>query len=311
MIQENRTSLEAEILKTIAFFDLFDYPLTSFEIWQYLGIKTGLKEVLSSLENKDSCLYRALGRSNGFYFVSGRSQLCQHRQETCFRISSANKSALAAFKFLKLLSSVELLAVCNNFYYTPDSDIDVFVVTSRKRLWSTRLLVTLITHLMGRRRYGKKVVGRLCLSFYVSSESLNLEPLTLPDDPYFYYWLAFIEPLYDSNAFHSFWQANAWLASKLPNLKKAEPLAWQKLNPNKGFLADFRKHINSGLIGDLIEKLTRRLQKDRMSHNRSSLASQPDTRVVISDTVLKFHEGDRRELFLKRLQERWQQLLSL
>lgn len=312
MNPERPTSeLELSILKTIAFFDLFDYPLTDFEIWQYLDRSVGFFEVKKALESGRGRLMPALGSQEGFYFVRGRENLVRQRQLTYHRANQASARARSVFFWLRFLSGTRLLAVCNNFYYTPASDIDVFVVTASKRLWSTRFWLTLITHLSGHRRHGKKIINRLCLSFYVSEDAADLSALTLEDDPYFYYWLAFLEPLYHDGYLPEFWQANSWISAKLPNFVKADSLSWSKLPLSPNLYKLSRRRFYSGSWGGFWESLWRFWERRKMSLNRHSLASAPDTRVVISDTVLKFHEGDRRQTFAKRLAERLQSLSNI
>jgi hypothetical protein len=304
-----RGELIPEILKTIAFFDLFDYPLTAFEVWQYLGVKADLLEVQTLLESAPGQLGRALENYAGFYFAGGRSGLYEKRQLTNRRIVAANHKARRIFSVLRFLPGVKLLAVCNNFYYTPASDIDVFVVTQTGRLYLTRFWLTVITQLLGARRHGKKISGRLCLSFYVSAEAADLRPLTLPDDPYFYYWLAFLNPIYSQNYFKEFWQANSWLLDILPNLVKTEALGKERLNPPVGILSELLKRLFDSRLGDSGERFWRFWQKRKMAQARREPA--PLGGVVINDTVLKFHENDRRQIFAGNLQERWKSLLSL
>ena len=43
--------LEREILKTLAFYDVFEFPLTGFEIHKNLGVKAVFGEVLEVLDN--------------------------------------------------------------------------------------------------------------------------------------------------------------------------------------------------------------------------------------------------------------------
>jgi DNA polymerase III sliding clamp (beta) subunit (PCNA family) len=54
-----------------------------------------------------------------------------------------------------------------------------------------------------------------------------------------------------------------------------------------------------GMFGNLIEKVSRCVQKKKMSFNLNSIQNEKDARVVIKDDMLKFHENDRRELFKK------------
>lgn len=51
---------------------------------------------------------------------------------------------------------------------TPSSDIDFFVQVSRGRLYVTRLLATVLIHLLGVRRHGDQIAGRICLNWFAT-----------------------------------------------------------------------------------------------------------------------------------------------
>jgi hypothetical protein len=81
-----------------------------------------------------------------------------------------------------------------------DSDIDLFVVTSPRRLWTVRILMTLVFQLLGVRRYGKKIAGRLCLSFFSTTDGLDMSEIALDGgDPYLATWVKYLSPILDKN----------------------------------------------------------------------------------------------------------------
>ena len=61
------------------------------------------------------------------------------------------------------------------------------------------------------------------------------------------------------------------------------------------------------VVGRGIELLAKKIQLAKMSHNTTSAAKKIDTtEVVISDTMLKLHETDRRVLY----RDTWQRSCS-
>ena len=58
--------------------------------------------------------------------------------------------------------------------------------------------------------------------------------------------------------------------------------------------ANFFKNIQGvlfyGRVGDWLEKIAKKMQLKKMAKNTESLAKENDSRVIISDTMLKFHE---------------------
>ena len=57
-------NLEKAIAEVIAFFDLFDYPLTAFEIWRFCRIESKLAEIIIVLDNNnDAGFLKIIDRS--------------------------------------------------------------------------------------------------------------------------------------------------------------------------------------------------------------------------------------------------------
>jgi len=249
----------------------------------------------------------------GFYFLAGRHDILKSRNDFYNLANKKHKIATKAARILRFLPGVKMIAIGNNFYYHDTSDIDLFIVVAADRLWLLRSLITIIVHIIGLRRHGKKVVNRLCLSFYVSEKNENLSNLTLLEDPYFYYWLSFLIPLYQEPGYYQhFWEENKWLTEKLPNTSGLGlDYAW---NVRDNLFFRSVRRLLSGLIfsrfGATLEKVFKKIQLKKMAGNISSLAKEDDTRVIISDSVLKFHENDRREQFLNDLKKRYEEIFG-
>ncbi len=73
--------LSKKILLTVIYYDILDYPLTSFEIWKLLingnEEKYSLFDVIKALENDE--INRYIEEYRGFYFLSGRMKLVKER----------------------------------------------------------------------------------------------------------------------------------------------------------------------------------------------------------------------------------------
>lgn len=292
------------ILTSLAFFDIFDYPMTPLELWQYSDVKCKLEDVFLCLQSGE--LKGGVESKNGFYFFKGREEIVEKRMRQYNLVDQKFKIAIRAIKFLRFLNGVRMIAVCNNFSYSEGSDIDLFIIIRKGRMWLTRFLITILVHLLGVRRHGQKVANRICLSFYITDDNLNLEKITLPQDPYFYNWLIDLIPVYDDGVYAEFWQENSWLLDEKPNAQKKIVSTRRRIKDSS--FSDFWKSINlwwfDSFIGNLLEKLTKILQKKKMSHNLNSLAQENDSRVIISDQMLKFHEGDRREEYRREMESR-------
>ena len=83
-------------MQAIAFFDMFDYPLTPFEIWTFCGVKSELGEILEVLNGNSL----PLETKYGFYFLDNRSEIVDIRQR---RYNYANRKFKRALKIARFL----------------------------------------------------------------------------------------------------------------------------------------------------------------------------------------------------------------
>ena len=60
--------------------------------------------------------------------------------------------------------------------------------------------------------------------------------------------------------------------------------------------------------GDLIEAQAKGAQLAKMKMNYNSAQNIPDTRVIVSDSMLKFHENDRREEYREKWLEKCREI---
>ena len=309
-LSANFNNLEKAILKTLAFFDVFDYPLTLVEIykWLYQPDKSyQLFEISQALASPN--LEKAIAAEKSFYFLAGRQSLVNARLERYQIAEKKFKIAKKLIFWLRWLVFIEMIAVCNNAAYSnasQKSDVDFFIIVRQGRLWWSRLAVTLLATLLRLRRHGQKTTDRVCLSFYLADSHLNLADISLkPVDPYLVYWLATLAPVYDLDIYQRFIGANRWLTNYLPNFYGLA-LNQRRFVSDRGYLKfskGFDRLILGGLIGDWLEELARLIQLTRVKKYFGSAINQSDTKVVISQAMLKFHQTDRRSLY----RELWRQ----
>ena len=311
------TNLEQAILKTLAYFDIFDYPLTAVELYKWLYLpKTEsqkiyeLFDVIKALNSQ--ALVGIIESNNGFYFLVGRQSIIGLRLWHYQLAEIKFKIAFSAIRYLRHLAFIKMIAVCNTLGYnnaTENSDIDFFIITKAGRLWYCRLVVTLMTSLLGLRRHDQKIADRICLSFYISGSQLNLFDITLkPRDIHLAYWLTAFVPVYDLAVFDQFAAANSWIKDYLPNFYGLKSNNRRTIKDSWLIKLDRKldEFLLAGFIGDWLEQLAKKLQLRKMHRPQISADNSGNTNVVIKDTMLKFHENDRRGKY----QLLWQQKIK-
>lgn len=343
-------NLRQSILQTIAYFDIFDYPLTQFEVWKWLyppnrvgdpswateqnhkgsdtrlegkcvgdsfvrpasrceaGAVTAdeqdssatrwegrLSDVIDVLENMVS--ENIIETLNGFYFLPGRREIIRIRLDRYNIAEIKYKKAVRLVKFLSLIPYIKMIAVCNTLGYSNSrrqADIDFFIITAKNRIWISRFLTTFFLKICGLRPKGKNLQDKFCLSFFVSEDNLNLQDLTLgQNDIYFQFWLTQLVPVYNTDGtYEKFLKANSWDKSYLPNCLDFQTSRRRRVKDR----CKLFKKIWNFLTTNLDEKFYKWLQLKILPKKLKDLVNQ-DTRVVLTDQVLKFHDNDRRKIY--------------
>jgi hypothetical protein len=315
MQNNNNSSLERSIIATLCYFDAFDYPLTLMEIWKWLfgegNIKKCSLEEISEVIKGSQAVSEKIESENGFYFLNGRKDIVKTRKRRYQVAEGKMKRAIKISKVLRYIPFVRMIAVCNNLAYgnaKKNSDIDFFIVVARNRLWQTRFFVSLITHLMRMRRHNGFISNRICLSFYVTDDYLDLEKLMItPIDPYFIYWFGQLVPIYDSQGyFNKLVSMNKWINGYLPNLIFNKPVQRRAIKDNKWSFAlkNMKEVILGGVLGNFLERILKAVQKKKMIRNKESKLREQNTAVIIEDDILKFHENDRRKQYAEQFSKK-------
>ena len=313
---------ELFILNTIAYFDLFDYPLTLNEIYKNLytggmvGSAYSLLEIANELKTNPK-LHKIIATARGFYFLKKREEIIQTRLARYTLDERKLKIAQRVIKILKYLPFIKLIAICNSLSYRnakEDSDIDFFIITAKNRIWLVRLASIFLIAILGLRPPKNKVKDKICLSFFTTEENLDLAQIKIAaDDIYLVYWLATLRPIYErDNFYEKFIEANLWFRKYLPNWQPVKLGITSRVEDSNfsRHIWQIREYIFGGLIGNWLENLAKKIQFKYMSQKKKDLAILKDNRVIISDTMLKFHENDRRTEYQARFEQKRKELIE-
>jgi len=294
--------LKQAIINVVAYFDMFDFPLTDFEIWKFLSEKcdyVNVRKILSGLT--------VLEAKNGFYFLKGRENITRTRMDRYNFTDRKFKRALRVAKIYRLIPWVKMVAVSNiiGAHNLKDgSDIDVFIIAEKNKIWLTRFFCAGLAKILGLRPSEKNSRDKICLNFYISEEEMDLKKFMLGNkDIYFVYWLANLVIIYDKDeTYKKFIQANLWLKGYLPNYQPSEMVNRRFVEARKNLLFDFLFNFIFGYFKDSFKKIQLRKLPTELKEIMNK-----DTRVVISDKVLKLHVKDRREEYRKK----WEDMINI
>jgi hypothetical protein len=296
-------SLSVAVLKTIAYFDLFGYPLTTFEVWKWLWQEDGQPASLTDVDDalRSAEQQQLISVEQGLWFLRGRDVIVTTRHER-HRLSIGKLTTTARVaRWFSRLPWVDGIAACNSLGYRnarAQSDLDLFIIVRPGTIWLVRFLTAGAMAVLRRRPAAKHSADTICLSFFVTRDAMNLEPLaTAGGDVYLTYWVTQLTPLFGrGEVWRDFWQANAWVRRYLPNtLGVGEGPTWCYRQERVGPAARWLTRTVDGWLG--------RWQRARLPERLRNRAAVGGSDVVVSDQVLKFHDNDRRAYY----RDQWQQ----
>lgn len=303
---EHNNLFANSIIKTLSWFDVFDYPLTREEVWRY-GLFIDQCEVSAVKKELEKLLtHGRVGQTEAFYHLPGRTEIIAERKHRYNYTDQKFKRAMAFAKIFRFLPSVELIALGNligSHNLRAGGDIDLLIVAKPGTIWVTRFLTVGLVKLFGLRPTAQNSKDTICLSFYATSEALNFENIAEIKYFYFFYWLAFLTPIYDSGGvYEKLIHENRWITERLPNFFPQIPHHLRTVKLRKCYLLNW-------LLAPvyLLEGQLRKLQKNILPQELKTLENV-DTRVVVSDRMLKFHSNDRRQEFQDKYRARLERL---
>lgn len=170
-LPEELVAGQHSILRTLAYFDIFHYPLTCDEIREFLGEKFPEPVFLE-------CLRQLLEDGKIFFFNNVYSlqdnPLLQHkRQQGNQRAERLLVKAKRTGRFLYQFPFVSAVAISGSLsknYADEKADFDFFIITRSGRMWVARTIMHLykkLTFLTGRQHH-------YCMNYYIDEEALHI-----------------------------------------------------------------------------------------------------------------------------------------
>lgn len=299
--------LETAIIKTLCYFDIFRYPLTDFEVHKWLWEnKASLIDVQAKLHQLAEG--GKITHKDGLYFLPGNEVYIFERRKKYLQADKKYKKLKRIISLLQAVPFIRFVGACNTMHildFKDTSDLDVFIIVEKNRMWTARLLTTILTALIGQWRHGTRIKDKVCLSFYVTTSELNLKSITLKEDPYLVYWISFVVPLLDRDTYSKFWNENKWIQRHIPNSIPQKSIA-RRMMKRSSFLDGIRYGLERMLaksFGRHVEKFMKRIQIQKMQQKESEPGREKSA-IVITDTMLKFHEIDRKRIYREEWREK-------
>lgn len=197
------------IFQTLHYADLFDYALTSEEIFRFLICVPCTREQVDGRLDDSPWLKDRIARTGGFVTLARRESLVAARAQghaaAQRQMPRARQYArwLAHFPFVRMIGLTGGLAMEN----ARDGDIDLLIVTVPGRLWLVRGMVVALV------RFARVRGDRLCPNLLLTENALAIPQVDL----YHAHEIIQMIPLYGMHVYQEMRRLNAWADAFLPN----------------------------------------------------------------------------------------------
>ena len=203
--------LHGEILRTLLYYDIWRYPLTARELFVFLPVPlASLEEFLDNVRRDG--VGQDVSVEGSYYFVRGRSPALvaerREKEQHAKRLWARARISMHIIKRFPFVRGIFVSGDLSKNATNRDSDVDFFVVTERNRLWIARTPLILFkkVFLLNKKKY-------FCLNSFASSDHLCLDEQNI----FLATEVAHLKPLYNSDLFFEYLEANSWIKRFFPN----------------------------------------------------------------------------------------------
>ncbi|MFZ6013780.1 MAG: nucleotidyltransferase domain-containing protein [Bacteroidota bacterium] len=295
---KNDMALDQHVIKTLLYYDIFNYPLRVEEIVRFLGTPHHQHDIQWRLNEL---------AEQGFIFKFGDLFSIQNNIDHVSRRLKGNEEAQRylplAKKMAKLISrfpfvrAVMASGSLSKNYMDENCDLDFFIVTETGRLWVTRMLLVLY-----KRIFLFNSHKHFCVNYFVDTHHLEIEEKNL----FTATELATVLPLQGVKFYHELHAANPWVTQFFPNLTPRSTDAVEEIT--LGGLKKVLENIMNFCFGDRFENFFMNLTLNRWK--RKYQRDYPNTEFQIAFKTKKYTSKSHPRNFQRRVMDTYKQKLE-
>ena len=285
--------IQLAIIKSLAYSEVFNYPLNVEEIFQSLELKLSDKNHLIH-ELEDLITKRLVFKLGEFYSLKEDYHRLKlrlernHRAEKFMPLAGFISRFIGSFPFVR---AVFISGSLSKNSMNKDSDIDYFIVTKPGRLWTARTLLILFKKVFLFNSY-----KFYCLNYFIDSDNLEITDRDL----YIAHEIASLKPTYGKDCCSSFFEINNWIYSFLPNAEVADTSSTPLGKVH--FVKYIMEFLLKGGAGKRIEKFCLNTSRNFWEKKFGKTTIRNIEEVSISRDYISTHHPDnfRKEILQKR-----------
>jgi len=290
--------IKDSILSTLAYYDIFHYPLTQKELFLFLPVTCLPEELEAALE--ELVTNALVFEYEGYYLLTPNPQFLQDRREGYTRATALLKKAhqlatvLIQFPFIK---GVAVSGSLSKYMAKPGSDIDFFIITTANRLWLARTL----THLLKKGSFLLKKQHFFCMNYYIDEAKLEI----VEKNVFTATEIVTLMPSQGNEAFTRFYAANAWTLDYLPNHTGTNTFSGHKAG--KYLFKALVEGLLNNTIGDYLDNSLMKITAGRWKQKTAKKALDEHGMVMSMDVNKHYSKPASKgfqSFFLEKLQKK-------
>jgi len=293
-IQENfDVKIAGAILKTLAYFDIFDYPLKPSEVRKFCEQKltedqfdAAMNAILSA-----GIIYKL----EEFYCLRNDHSIAQKRKKGNDGADQLFPKAYEIGAFLYKFPYVRGIGISGSLsknFADEKGDIDFFILTKADRLWVARTLMHLfkkLTYIFGKQH-------SYCMNYYLDETAFEIEEKNI----YTATEVKTLVPVAGSKTLTVFFEKNEWTNGWLPNLQNDE----EKIADRSSGLKRFIEWLLNNRIGEMMDNYLYRLTTKRWLRKESKGKKNIKGRIMSLLTSKHFAKSNP-DFYQERIIERY------
>ena len=265
--------MRPDFQRVFRYFSQFSYPPSKDELYSFLSKKLLKREFEAKLNLLVTKKKLRVGKGIVYpYIKTDKYTLGEYgifiNKNNRFSLYSKSKlkRTLLYFKLLNFFPQIQFAGLSGSIsmlHADKGDDIDLFIITAKKRLWSGRLIANTIAFLLGlkRKRLVQQAKDKICLNLFFEKTDLTVPKVKRNE--YIGHEILQVKPVLNkNNTYEMFLQANKWVFGLFPNAKTVF----------KNYIRPLPKHIkySSHSLGDLFEVFFKRIQLPRIQKNKTT-----------------------------------------
>jgi len=290
--------MEKDIIRTIKYFNTFSYSPDINELFLFLNTKTDKKKLHKVL--KTLIFNKKIVKKGNLYtrgeYNKGKLEIRNSKFEITQKKLN-NWKFRAYIKLISLFPQIKLVGLSGSISMMnakEDDDFDLFIITAKNRIFTSRLIALALAQSLGLRRSRdseslfsqRDYKNKVCLNLFFDETKLNIP--NFKKNYYIAHEIIQMKPIFDrKDTYARFLNANTWVFRIFPNARALDTQFLSRKGalprflegPNSQKLVSSRPRrnvilnpdsIGGTLIEDLIENILKRVQIFLINRHRTT-----------------------------------------